>query len=148
MVCCNALPLSALQVAVVVEKSDGFDSPLTTVRQVFLDSERSGTVNCELSCHTMERPAEVVQGAAPDHFKISPKKINSLAWKPQNVQAKNLKQTNAASFFEAKQLQEGALQLVWRVRHYKREAMIAPAKPLWFVRARLVLGKDQVKRLA
>ena len=131
-----------------MEKNDGFDGPLTTIRQVFLDLEKAGTVNCELSCHTMERPPEVVQGTAGDHFKVKPKKVNTLAWKPQNVLAKNLKQTNAASFFAPKQLEDGGLQLVWRVRHYKREAMIAPAKPLWFVRSRLVLANDEVKRLA
>lgn len=131
-----------------MEKNDGFDGPLTTIRQVFLDLEKAGTVNCELSAHKMERPPEVVQGTTQDHFKVSPKKVNTLAWKPQNVQARNLKQTNAASFFEPKQLRDGGLQLVWRVRHYRREGMIAPAKPLWFVRARLVLAKDQVKRIA
>jgi hypothetical protein len=33
------------------------------------------------------------------------------------------------------------------MRHYKREAMLAPAKPLWFLTSDLQLAANQVVRL-
>ena len=36
---------------------------------------------------------------------------------------------------------------VWRMRIYPTEKCLAPAKPLWYLRADIPLSKDECKRL-
>lgn len=55
--------LESDEVAVVMEDSDGTDSPLTTLRATIQKLERSGSVDFELAGHSFERPPEVCQGA-------------------------------------------------------------------------------------
>lgn len=49
----------------VLEGSSG-DSAVKTLRQCLHDVESSGLVNFELAGHTLERPADVLNGTAPD----------------------------------------------------------------------------------
>lgn len=108
--------------------------------------EKNGLVNLTLAAHSCERPPDVLVGTVPDHYIVKNK--SGLAWRPQNVAAKSLKQTNIASFFSRGQLEKGALELVWRMRLYKKEGMVAPAKPLWYIKAAVVLTNNQAVRLA
>lgn len=58
------------------------------------------------------------------------------------------KQTCAASLFTAETLDASqALNRVWRLRFYKKENMVAPAKPLWYAKSQFVLEKGKVVRL-
>ena len=69
-------------------------------------------------------------------------------WKPNTVQLAALKANNAASFFEFDSLKESPLRLIWRMRWYPKEKMLAPAKPLWVLPAGgLRLLKGQCRRL-
>ena len=61
--------------------------------------ESKGTVDYTVGGHVCLRPPEVQQGKCPDHFKVKPEEGNSLIWRPQMIQGKNLKGTNVASHF-------------------------------------------------
>jgi hypothetical protein len=80
-------------------------------------------------------------------FLVTPKETNGLLWKPNTVRGP-MKQNTAASTFPATALLESkALKLCWRLRYYKKENMLAPAKPLWFLSAPVVLQPFQCVRL-
>ena len=79
---------------------------------------------------------------------MRPKETNGLLWRP-TAHRGAVKQGSAASMLEPTALLSSrALQLVWRVRHYTNENMVAPAKPLWFLSQVISLERDQVLRIA
>jgi hypothetical protein len=130
---------------VVLEGSNG-DGDVITLRECLHKMEKDDNVNFTLTNHTFERPQEVIAGTAADSYKVTCTQENGLAWKPHAV--KDYKMLNVASAFLASNLAASpALRCVWRMRHYKREAMLAPAKPLWFLVNDLQLAANQVVRL-
>lgn len=78
---------------------------------------------------------------------MEPKEQHGLLWKPAAHKG-DAKQTTAASMFASSTLSASpALTRIWRVRYYKRENMVAPAKPLWFLAHPITLEKNQVVRV-
>ncbi|CAK9014066.1 Uncharacterized protein SCF082_LOCUS12189 [Durusdinium trenchii] len=90
---------------------------------------------------------QVQQGKAADAFVVQPDTTNPLVWRPQAVQQKALKPANLASQFAYPLINASPLVLVWRMRLYPSEKVVACAKPLWFLPADLKLGKDGCQRL-
>lgn len=78
---------------------------------------------------------------------MQPKEQNGLLWRP-SVYRGGAKQGAVASILEPTALlASAAIQLIWRVRHYRNENMIAPAKPLWFLVQAITLAPDQAVRV-
>jgi len=73
--------------------------------------ESQGIVDYSLGGHSCVRPPQVQQGKASDHFEIKAEQDNPLLWRPQGVQAKNLKGANIASHFTYAQLKDSPLLL-------------------------------------
>ena len=67
-------------------------------------------VIANVAVHDVERLGDVVSGAVPgDCFQVAPK--DTLVWRPQNVNVKNVKQTNIASVFTGDALAAGGAEL-------------------------------------
>ena len=89
----------------------GSDGPITTIRLMLQTLERKGDVDYSVGGHTCSRPPSVQQGTSTtDFFELKPDEM--LLWRPQAVQAKNLKGTNIASHFAYSMLDKSPLQLV------------------------------------
>ena len=89
----------------------GVDGPLQTFRTILQNIEAKGTVDYNVGGFSVLRPPEVQQGKAPDHFVVKPEEGNPVVWRPQAVQAKNLKATNIASYFAYSALTGSPLKL-------------------------------------
>ena len=133
-------------IPVVLEQSSG-DSELMTLRACIRKLETQGHTNFVLTNHTFERPAEVIAGTQDDQFRVVCALENGLVWKANAVN-KDYKMLNVASVFQESELTASpAVRCVWRMRFYKNEGMVAPAKPLWFLKQDLQMVKDQAIRL-
>lgn len=87
------------------------DSSVISLRSAIQKIEASGNVDFSLGGHVCARPADVQQGRADDHFEISPDSSTMLLWRPNNVPAKNIKNTNLASQFAFPALMSSPLAL-------------------------------------
>lgn len=81
------------------------------------------------------------------HRRYDVSATSPLIFKPNNLQIKAAKQTNVAGLFSSDTLNASPLNLVWRMRLYMREKLLAAAKPLWLLPAPLALKKGQCQRL-
>jgi hypothetical protein len=72
-------------------QENGTDNPLATLRSILQKIEAGGVVDYTLGGHACSRPPAVQQGKAPDSFTVSPDEASPLMWRPQVIQAKNLK---------------------------------------------------------
>ena len=73
--------------------------------------------------------------------------MSPLVFKPNAVKLAAVKQANMASFLINTELTASPMRLVWRMRLYTKELLLAPAKPLWLLPAPLTLKKGQCQRL-
>lgn len=83
-----------------------------SLRQALQNFEKKGLVDYSLGGHICSRSPSVQQGKEDDCFQIQPDPSNALAWKPNNVAAKNLKAANIASAFPWPALANSALEIV------------------------------------
>lgn len=65
-----------------------------------------------LGGHSCVRPPGVQQGKEDDKFSIAPDANNTLVWKPNAVNAKNIKAANVASCFPWPALESSPLEVV------------------------------------
>lgn len=64
------------------------------------------------------------------------------------MQLPNAKQTSLAGALPSQKIIDGGcLRLVWRIRHYQREKLVASAKPLWLLPSALELKKGACQRV-
>jgi hypothetical protein len=100
-------------------QENGTDNPLATLRSILQKIEAGGVVDYTLGGHACSRPPAVQQGKAPDSFTVSPDEASPLMWRPQVIQAKNLKGANIASHFLYSALKGSPLVLAPRFKDSK-----------------------------
>ena len=88
------------------------DSEVMTLRSALQEVEKGGMVDFTLGGHMCQRPPEVAQGKADDHFSVTPDGASALLWRPNQIPAKNLKSANVASHFSFDHLNSSPLALV------------------------------------
>ena len=74
-------------------------------------------------------------------------KVSPVIWKTNVVKLTAVKQLNIASNLTNDALVASPMRLVWRMRLYSKERLLAPAKPLWLLPATLELKTGQCQRL-
>ena len=86
-----------------------------------------------------------------------------MVWRPSNIQLRNLKHKNVASYFSAAAIRDSpacdqacgwlissfvfSAWQIWRMRMYPVEKILGAAKPLVFLKAKLALGEGQAQRI-
>ena len=133
------------------------DSAPMTLYQLYIMLEKRGIVNFKLTSHDCERPAEVQKGNVAYTLEVS--HTSHSVYKPNPVQQKHVKASNLGGFLNYNTLEKSKyLELVWRnldhiyqfsivsfvfdiplypsqgMRHYGKEKVLGPAKPLWFIK--------------
>ena len=146
--CCKFEHATDLVVRDTASGKTPVDSAVMTLHKLVQTLEGEGHINFTVAGHSMERPAEVLQGGEGDKLHMKPQSDHPLVWKDKSVKAAAVKMTNVGSFIQDfALLGGGGLQLVWRMRYYKREGLLAPAKPLWYLRGPLSLVPDEAQRI-
>ncbi|CAK8992499.1 Uncharacterized protein SCF082_LOCUS3131, partial [Durusdinium trenchii] len=109
------------------------DTAPMTIYHMIHSFEKRGILDLKVTGHSIERPPAVRRGEEADRLEVQ-HEAHSV-FKPNAVTAKQCKATNVAGLLGYKSLQASQhLQLVWRVRHFAREKVVGPAKPLWYLR--------------
>ena len=96
----------------LLPQENGSDSSLMTLREVLQKVERGGAVDYTVGGHRCDRPPQVQQGQADDHFIVSPDPDSPRLWRQTAVAMRNLKANNVASHFSYTQLAGSALKMV------------------------------------
>ncbi|CAK9043211.1 unnamed protein product [Durusdinium trenchii] len=121
-----------------------------SVYQLLVSFEKRGHLDLKLTGHQCERPPEVQRGERSDAINVT--QVEHSVFKPNAVLPAKAKGTNIAGVIGVKCLAASEfLVLLWRslgIRHYSREKVLGPAKPLWFARADIVLRADHYYQVA
>ncbi|CAK9072441.1 Uncharacterized protein SCF082_LOCUS35627 [Durusdinium trenchii] len=109
-----------------------------TVYKMFVGYEK-GMMDLKLTGHGFNRPPAVQRGEESDRIIVA-HEAHSV-FKPNAVNQKNLRGTNIAGYIGYKVLIPG-------LRHYPREKVVGPAKPLWFAKGDIVLQPSMQYQIA
>ncbi|CAK9067064.1 Uncharacterized protein SCF082_LOCUS34017, partial [Durusdinium trenchii] len=116
------------------------DSDAMTIFDLIVMLEKRGLVDLTLTGHKFERPPAVKRGESEDSMVFNHEAFS--VYKPNPVQQKNVKSSNVAGFLQYQTLTKS------RMRHFPKEKVLGPAKPLWFLTHTLRMEPKQFYEIA